>query len=636
MKRILKICAVLMALMMMFLCACDSCSKEPNSSSESGSGTINNSHFPACSETLTVPYTNETFVNDGKSEYKIIISENYGEDEYFAAQEVNTFLLKSCGVVLDIKFDSEVEYTADSKYIVIGKTKFAETVNIVAKNSELGNYGFILRTVNKSIFIVGASTVGTGALNGTYEFLRYQLGLEVYASDEINYKTFSTVKLVDLDITDKPDIPGYIGGPTISNNSDFMRRMRVTNRVGVMGKGQISPYHNMLLWLPASEFYDEHPSWYNSIQSQLCLTAHGDEAEYQLMLETVFERMYDEVMTYDLDIVTWTLMDNWDPCTCSACNAEIEKYGTRAGKLVEFCNELSDMFKAKFEEEGIEKDLSIMFFAYYYYTAAPTKGNIKCNDNVYPIIAPLNDMDRTASIYHEKNAAVKENIDRWSELCDRFGFWIYSANFSAFFAPLDVITNMQENYAYFASKNPIYFFDQGGSSQFQENATCFTALKTYLNAKVAWDVDCDVSALTADFFVNYFKDASDAMYNYYVKYRMKLQMLFDEYGYSPNMQKNVFNTEFFEYGTLLSWKSDIDDAYKAIEKYKDSDPELFDTLDTRIRVESVCVNYMILKLYKSYYTSNQYNSMVSQLYADCEKANILSPREWRGMDEALS
>ena len=635
MKKFSKLIAFFLAVSTLFMVSCTN----PNNESGGEDNSQNNeelvSDFPNGSAPLDVKYTQYPFVNNGASNYSIVIPQNYSQEEMFAAQEINTFLLKACGTELDIKLDNEVAYSADSQLIVIGNTSLAQNVNIVAKNSELGNYGFVLKTIGKSVFIVGASATGMGALNGTYEFLRYQLGWEVYAYDEIKYATFSSVNLVDVDITDKPDLPGYIGSSYFGQRNDFMKRMRTTKRIEVMGNGKVTPYHNMLVWLPAGEYYKAYPSWYNSTQTQLCLTAHGNEEEYQLMLETVFEKMYQEVMTYDLDIVTWTLMDNYDFCTCDFCKEAEEYYGAKSGKLVEFCNSLSEMFQARFEEEGIEKDLSIMFFAYYYYTSPPTEGKIICRDNVYPIIAPYNEMDRAASIYHEKNANIKTTIDKWSALCKRFGFWVYSVNFNSYFAPFDAFSCMQENYEYFASKNPVYFYDEGFLTQYAENATAFNSLKDYLNAKVAWDTDCDISALTADWFNNYFKDASEEMYAYYTQYRMKLQMLFDTYGYSQNMNLDVYNTKFFEFGTLLTWKNYIDKAYKAIEKYKATDLELYETLDKRIRIESISVNFMILKLYKSYYTDSVYKQKVEQFFADCEKVQILSPKMWRGMEDAL-
>ena len=633
MKKIIRFLSTLFAGAMLFATACN---QTTNNGGEGDS--VNEAvtlPFPEESAPLSVRYTDYDFVLNGQSDYQIVLPQVYTEDLMSAAQEINTFLYKACGTVLNIVFDNQVEYSSNSQFIVIGNTRFTAQANITPSKEELGNFGFVMKTVDKSVFIVDTSTLGKGALNGTYEFLKQQIGLEVYAYDEFVYNTFSSVKLIDTDMTDSPDIPGYMGSSYIGVRDDLRNRFRTTERVAVLGKGSVSPYHNTLIWLPTYAYLKDHPLWYNAKESQICMTAHGDEAEYQALVNTVFELMYTEVMTYDLEIVTWTLMDNWDPCTCSAC-VEIDKYyGSRSGRLVEFCNTLSDMFAARFEEEGIDKKISILFFAYYFYTAPPTNGKIKCNDNVYPIIAPYNEMDRAASIYSDKNANIRGIIDDWSELCERFAFWIYSVNFQSYFVPFDPFTALQENYAYFASKNPIYLFDEGFTGQYAENVTGFTALKEYLSAQVAWDNDVNMSNLTADFFRNYYRDAAEDMYAYYTEYRMKILMLFEKYDYTHNLGADCFKSEYFEYGTLMSWKNHIDEAYKKIEKYKETDPELYEKLDMRIRVEGLMPKYLIWKLYSAYYTVAERNAMVDEIVRDCELVEMLTGTHWRPIENAI-
>ena len=643
MKKITKILSAFLAIAMLAITGCKPNSSNGDSSAGTGENIGNVANvgedglpLPEGSEATNVQYTNYDFVVNSKSDYAIVIPQNYTEFQMMGAQEINTFLYKSCGVTLEIKFDNQVEYSKDSKFIVIGNTALTSHSNISASKSELGNYGFVLKTVDKSIFIVDASFDGKGALNGVYEFLHHQLGWTIYSYDEIAFNTFSSAKLVDVNVVDKPDVPGYIGSAYIGTRQEFRDRLRTTERVQVLGNGSVTPYHNMLVWLPTHVYYADHPLWYNSVQSQICLTAHGDEEEYQALVNTVFNLMYKEVMTYDLEVVTWTLMDNWDPCDCAACKEVDAYYGARSGQLVKFCNTLSDMFAARFEEEGIDKNLSILFFAYYYYTAPPKADLIQCNDNVYPIIAPYNEMDRAASIYSDKNANIRGIIDGWDELCERFAFWIYSVNFQSYFVPFDPFSALQENYAYFASKNPIYLYDEGFSGQYAENVPGFTGLKEYLSAAVAWDTGVNISNLTADFFRNYYKDAAEDMYAYYTEYRMKLLMLFEKYDYTHNLAAgDCFKSEYFEYGTLLSWKNHIDNAYKKIEKYKDTDPELYQKLDVRIRTEGLMPKYLIWKLHSAYYTLSERNAMVDDILRDCDIICMLTGTHWRPIENAI-
>ena len=620
MRKLFKILSNILAVVLLLgLCAC----RESNRDDD----TIDiPENFPLQSAPIGVKYTQYDFVRDGKSDYTIVIPENCGENIVIAAQEINTFLLKSCGTTLNIKNDSEVEYTSSSKFISLGNNSVAQIAGVVADYSELGDYGYVLRTVDSSIFINGAGRE-VGTLNGTYDFLKYQLGVETYAKSEIAYNEYTSVKLVDVNVKDKPDIPGYIPNQFVVQDPELKRRFRNVQRVEVLGMGSITPYHNFLSWLPVSTYYDAHKGWYNEKKSQLCLTAHGDEDEYNLMVETVFERMYEEVMTYDLNVVTFTLQDNLDRCLCKDCLEQSAYYGADSGMLIKFCNILSDKFAARFAEEGIEKKLDILFFAYYYYTNAPKLGVIECKDNVFPIIAPINEMDASASIYSDKNTNIRGIIDRWTQIADRIGFWVYSTNFwSSYMYPWDPFNCLQDNYSYFASCNPYYFFDEGGAEPMynDEYAASFVSLQSYLNAKLAWDTEADVQALTADFFTHYYKDASQAMYNYYTKYRLHLKIIFEKYGYTVNLRVDALNAKYFDFGTLLSWKACFEDAYKAIEKYKTTDYELYNELSLRIMAEELTVDFTTLKLYKSYYSKTDYERSVSEFYDKCYKVGIVT------------
>ena len=128
---------------------------------------------------------------------------------------------------------------------------------------------------------------------------------------------------------------------------------------------------------------------------------------------------------------------------------------------------------------------------------------------------------------------------------------------------------------------------------------------------------------------------ADDMYAYYTEYRMKILMLFEKYDYTHNLGADCFKSEYFEYGTLISWKNHIDEAYKKIEKYKETDPELYEKLDLRIRVEGLMPKYLIWKLYSAYYTVAERNAMVDEIVRDCELVEMLTGTHWRPIENAI-
>ena len=90
-----------------------------------------------------------------------------------------------------------------------------------------------------------------------------------------------------------------------------------------------------------------------------------------------------------------------------------------------------------------------------------------------------------------------------------------------------------------------------------------------------------------------------------------------------------------EYGTLLSWQEYIEKALNSLEGIKTSNPDRYETLYKRVVTESVSVQYMIIKLYSSYYTASQLQALKDKFYADCVLANIRSFGEHRDISNAF-
>ena len=82
-------------------------------------------------------------------------------------------------------------------------------------------------------------------------------------------------------------------------------------------------------------------------------------------------------------------------------------------------------------------------------------------------------------------------------------------------------------------------------------------------------------------------------------------------------------------------KNHIDEAYKKIEKYKETDPELYEKLDMRIRVEGLMPKYLIWKLYSNYYTQAERNAMVDDILQDCDIVCMLTGTHWRPIENAI-
>jgi hypothetical protein len=113
--------------------------------------------------------TQYNLVENGKSDYKIVVADDADSVEIHAAEELKLFIKESTNVSLDIKTETEIA-NAKENLISIGKTELrAKERDIEEDITSLEQGGVIIKTVKNNVFIAGRTTRGT--LNAVYKFL---------------------------------------------------------------------------------------------------------------------------------------------------------------------------------------------------------------------------------------------------------------------------------------------------------------------------------------------------------------------------------------------------------------------------------------------------------------------------------
>ncbi len=577
-------------------------------------------------------------LKDSKPNAKIVIPQDAAQKDTLAASEFNEIFSLSTDVRLEVVRDNEIEYDKNDSYIFLGLNKFLKDFNITPSLSELGDQGFIIKNVDKSVVISGASKYGFGTVYGVYEFLARLIDFEQYADDEIYVKPAIDLDLFEIDFKDKPDIPNKLSaGQAYNSNTTFKFRNRMVGMMDDLFIGGMNPYHTSFVFLPPSEYNkknDEnaHPLWYTDAVDQLCWRAHGNETEYNAMLDTLFEIMLARVEAYPaLTHIGFSMQDTTTWCKCDACKQIVIDYGANSASCVLLLNDLSDKFAKHFKDNNIDRELDFVFLAYKETASAPaTKNadgtftaNIKCNDNVFPFVCTFSTV-RSQSITSDVNKAkgAYDDVEAWGTVANRMALWTYSANynnFMAFYNPFDCFV---DDYKYYKTKNPVYHLDEAQGGNYY--GTSFTQLSYWLKAKVAWDVDSDVNALTDEYFERYFQDAQVPMRKYFDELRIAMRRAYDLGGFDHYDNTDPLEKRFFPYGTLQKWSGYIKDAYDSIEYLKKIDSELYGKLYKRITIEKCAIDYANIKLYGSeFYSTTEYNAMLDQLIKDCETAKIL-------------
>ena len=411
-------------------------------------------------------------VKNGQTEYQLVISENASQTIKMARDEFNYLFKIATGCELRVIFDTELTHSPNQKYISLGDNNLFKSSGIEIDKLALGNDGIRIVTKDNNIYIIGGKDSGT--LYGVYDFMEMNFHYEQFSNEIMNIdKGVNDVKMKDYDVTDIPDIPmrchsyGFMG----KGNTDYDKKMygyrlredRVRNdhRMNIFkvlgdSKSECKKSTNSNTVINYDLYHGEHPKWFSvncsSSGYQWCYTAQGDEEELNALINEVALKVefsmtvYDPVNYPDLNVALIMMEDNFNTCTCPACQAAKAKYGADSGAVVVFMNRVAEIVEEwQNKEENAQykrDDLKICFNAYNAFENSPThwdeaKGayvpnheDVIMNDRVGVYFAEINNLDNQLSFFSKDNEPGKAMFDGWAALTKWLELWVYETNFA--------------------------------------------------------------------------------------------------------------------------------------------------------------------------------------------------------------
>ncbi len=278
-------------------------------------------------------------------------------------------------------------------------------------------------------------------------------------------------------------------------------------------------------------------------------------------------------------------------------------------------NKVSDLIADYLTEN--DREAYLVMFAYHATQDAPVTGSsgnysltssdMQLRDNVCVMYAPI-EANYYVSFNDAVNADVKKNIEGWSLVSKNVFYWFYMENFEYYLDFFDNFGSLRENLQFAAEHNGLYVFNHAQINQ--SESTSFSHFKSYLNAKLMYNVNEDVAKLTDDFFVNYYGAAGDIMKNIYTEIR---DMFATKYasdgtiGYLSTKAHKCSKADY-DFDKLVEWLGDIDSAYAAIASLESTDATEYARIAKAIKVESMAIRYWILyyypEEYRTYYNAN--------------------------------
>ncbi len=592
----------------------------------------------------TAPETETYLVQDGRTDYRILIPSDFDTHTKFAASELQTFFQQATGIKLVIEYESGEGKTFDEnlKYLSIGNTKLLESANFngddIADNdydqSKLTNDGVRILTKGKSVFMLGGNT--TGDVNAVYDFLQIVFNYEYYYFNcwEIDEGVLNA-KLRNFNVTDIPDFAyrNAAWGVVNNSNDNYKYRGRFSNYTTLLSIGDIengqtrAGFHNTNEILPPTASTTES-EWLSDNGDQWCYTAHGDPDSLERMVNRVVKVIIDCFKESQVGInpnytfFTITMEDNGAGCGCASCVKAKQTYGADSGAVIVFCNKVltklhEEMDKATAEnpEEAklwVRKDMMCAYFAYGYLVETPNVVYDEAQGKYVPenadcvfhpnlgAYAAISNMDYIKDIYHENNADAKLNMEKLFDISNMMVLWTYNGNFSNYFETINNWKFFNTNgYSWMASSNSVYVFNQGNYNSYAN--TCFQSLKIYLDTKCLWDSSLDTDVLIDNFFNAMFGETADIMKEFWNNARNYDDLMYDKIGQinSKAFLRTTTRAEYWPAYTLVKWMDYCEQAMKlAEETYKDKDPEMYEKVLYHIEQEYVSPCYMMAYLHK--------------------------------------
>jgi hypothetical protein len=589
-------------------------------------------------------------VQGGQSDYVLVLDTATADEHISAAKkDFVSFFADATDTNLRIVDAGSAVWSQDARYIVVGDNAVSRAAGVTADYDELGPAGFVIKTVGKSIVMVGGAN--EGSLWAAYEFLTIAFHFEYFGIDTYSIdRGIHDYKLMNYVVKERPDVGiRSTNYQFLMSDNSLKLRLRLTRFGDLVIPVAGATVHNSLQWIPKSTHQNAHPKWFSVDGKNLCYQARGDAAELDLMQAEALAVMKAGLIQYpDRRIITFTHEDTQTLCTCPACTESKAHYNdSEAGPLIIFMNRLMRETREWFAtEQGApySRDLQLLFFAYHAtnkppvnYDAAtgiytPVDDKVVMDPSVSAYFAETN-ADYTRSWYDQLsvNKQYADNLKGWAALSKQLWLWMYQTNFSYYLTPYNSFNNTQETYKYAIENKVDFIYDQGQSNQ-TGSATGWSHLKIYLYSKLTWNVNQDMNELTERFFRGCYGDAADIMLAQYYSWRTWATYQTDvlDYTGSRSIFLDPMRADYWPKQLLMQWHDQIAAAIEAIAPLKVADPVVYKTLLKNITVERVQWNYLLVSLYSSSMTFSDLAALKQEFYDDVQLSPILRESERGG------
>lgn len=468
-------------------------------------------------------------VKNGKSAYRIIVSENAKPAETRAAEILQHYIEKISGAKLSILSDKEAP--SDNE-IIIGNNSRFEFDKIGINTDSLDLDGFHIKTIGHKLIIAGGKE--NGCVYAVYTLLEKYMGCRKYTADSEEIPHSKDISLPETDLHIVPLIKHRQTHFLQTTDPVFAdwHKLDTFNIERYAKPGWVHTFHKFV----PEKLFSTHPEYFGMVNgrrnpSQLCLS---NPTVLEIVKDSlkIWMKRYPETKVWDV-----SQNDNVSYCQCPKCKALDDKEGSPAGSVISFVNKIADAFPDKI----------ISTLAYQYTRKAPK--TVKPKDNVLVVLCSI-ECDRSKPLAEDTTqGSFTYDLTEWGKITKNIHIWDYVVDFRNLLSPFPNLRVLQPNIQLFVKNNVSSLFEQGSWSKGE-----MYQLRSYLIAKLMWEPYLNADSVIRDFCMGYYGKAGPFVLKYINKLHDQMEKSGDRldiYGYPYYAMNSYLKPELLKHYSNL-------------------------------------------------------------------------------------
>ncbi len=522
-----------------------------------------------------------TLIEDGTIEYQVHVATHADLLTLNAAKELNDYLGKiSAASAAALSHD---EHPTAGPLLIVGRdSALTQKLCPNIPYAELGEDGFVIRTVGPHIVIAGATSGAT--MYGVNWFLDHKLGVKWLSPD---YTYVPASKTLAIAAVRETQVPRFAFRQILSAEGQN-KRFAAHNLLNGNSHGAYSVNsppeinHWDSTWqrpglvgsffelVPPAQFQGPHPDWYYG--GQIAMMNPGVR---QALADAVIKRLkrVDDYQNY-----WFGLMDNdwgWDTDPASAAFAKNHGGVPSAAQLDMVGDVLQRVRK-------VLPGAKIAFNAYHWGFTPPTGMTVPDGLRVFPMTIQL---DYSTPLFIGRNVKLGKDIEGWNTIAKHILIWDHITNFNGYIQPTPNIYPICETIRWLATLAHIHGYFAEGSWNTKDGE--FASLRVWIMGRMLWDPGTDYKAAIAEYCDDYYGPAGKYIRQY-------IDLMHDESAktHAPIWEKTNIDSAMLN----LDFATQADALMETAQAAVVADPVfLKHVLEVR-----VCVDYVILVRRKEY------------------------------------